>query len=138
MPLGQNRPINLAGEGLGLREKGPGVKLINGFLKLFVGSKSTGLALSCSSDTASWDYEYKGHCQSIERLKLVFQICLTTKLYFARMKRSAAMRLFALLGNNFSLILAGKVSRVKVHACVCRLHHLSSLLSRTITQPKSM
>ena len=35
--------------------------------------------------------------------KLVYQICLTTRLYFPRIKRSAAMRLFALLpGNNFS------------------------------------
>ena len=53
MPLGQNRPINLAGEGLGLREKAAGGKLINGFFEIFVGSESIGLASSHSSDTAS-------------------------------------------------------------------------------------
>ena len=45
-----------------------------------------------------------GDCWSVEMLRLVFQICLTTKLYFPRMKRSAAMRLFAaLFWNNFHL-----------------------------------
>ena len=53
MPLGQNRPINLAGEGLGLREKAAGGKLINGFLDICVRFESIGLASSHSSDTAS-------------------------------------------------------------------------------------
>ena len=53
MPLGQNRPINLTGKGLGLREKAAGGKLINGFLKLFLGSESIGLDSSHHSDNLS-------------------------------------------------------------------------------------